>query len=511
MNGMKLLGAALLTLLWLAPVRAADTGFDVAAAVETNAAELQLVLDFHVPAHAYLYVDQVTLDPSPGILLPPVGIPDPQKKKDAQGGWMRVYLENTRQVYRVDGMAPTGFSVTVGFQGCDAHTCFLPQTRTFHFPAGAAVAARAAMAEKPAADIRQWQSQWCEAGRTVGYQSAEAFLPFLDAGHAAPVAAPAAPLSGTRNWRGWWTVILILLGGAALNLTPCVLPMIPINLAIIGAGARAQSRRRGFLLGLVYGLGMALVYGTLGVVTVLTGAQFGTLNAMPWFNFTLAVVFGVLALAMFDLVQIDFSRFQKAAPDKVQAGRLWAALSMGGVAALLAGACVAPVVLWVLLLAGDLYGRGDFSGIFLPFVLGLGMGLPWPVVGAGLTLLPSPGAWMTRVKYAFGVFIIITALWYGYQGVVLLRPVQKVDLAAELQRAAVAGKPVFLDFWATWCKNCETMDATTFKNEKVVRRMAEFTVIKYQAEHPDDPATRAVLDAFNVKGLPTYIILQPAP
>ena len=37
-------------------------------------------------------------------------------------------------------------------------------------------------------------------------------------------------------------LLLVLVGGLALNLTPCVLPMIPINLAIIGAGAQAGSR-----------------------------------------------------------------------------------------------------------------------------------------------------------------------------------------------------------------------------------------------------------------------------
>ena len=48
-------------------------------------------------------------------------------------------------------------------------------------------------------------------------------------------------------------LLLVFLGGLALNLTPCVLPMIPINLAIIGAGAQAGSRGRGFLLGGAYG------------------------------------------------------------------------------------------------------------------------------------------------------------------------------------------------------------------------------------------------------------------
>ncbi len=48
------------------------------------------------------------------------------------------------------------------------------------------------------------------------------------------------PQKGLFDGRGPLAILLIvLLGGLALNLTPCVLPMIPINLAIIGAGAQA--------------------------------------------------------------------------------------------------------------------------------------------------------------------------------------------------------------------------------------------------------------------------------
>src|SRR4029077_3495094 len=71
-------------------------------------------------------------------------------------------------------------------------------------------------------------------------------------------------------------LFIVFIGGLALNLTPCVLPMIPINLAIIGAGTQTgfgegfPSRRRGFLLGAAYGGAMAVVYGVLGVVVILT-------------------------------------------------------------------------------------------------------------------------------------------------------------------------------------------------------------------------------------------------
>jgi thiol:disulfide interchange protein len=124
--------------------------------------------------------------------------------------------------------------------------------------------------------------------------------------------------------------------------------MIPINLAVIGAGTQAGSRRRGFLLGGAYGAAMALVYGVLGVVVILTAGSFGVLNASPWFNTGVAVLFVVLGLAMFDAVTIDFSRFSsRVRVAGSSRGTFALAFGMGALAALLAGACVAPVVLQV--------------------------------------------------------------------------------------------------------------------------------------------------------------------
>src|SRR5439155_25641516 len=118
---------------------------------------------------------------------------------------------------------------------------------------------------------------------------------------------------GLFEGRGPLAILLIVfLGGLALNLTPCVLPMIPINLAIIGAGTQAGSRGCGFLLGSVYGAAMAFVYGILGLIVILTAGTFGTINASPWFNIGIAVLFVALALAMFDVITIDFSRFSSS-------------------------------------------------------------------------------------------------------------------------------------------------------------------------------------------------------
>jgi thiol:disulfide interchange protein len=202
---------------------------------------------------------------------------------------------------------------------------------------------------------------------------------------------------------------------------------------------------------------------------------------------------------------------------------------MGGVAALLAGACVAPVVISVLLLSASLYARGVAAGLLLPFVLGLGMALPWPFAGAGLSFLPGPGRWMQWVKYGFGVFIVGFALWYGRLGVSLLRErspasaqavaasrAEQIDeggwltsLPEALAESARSGKPVLIDFWATWCKNCLQMDKTTFQDPAVTQRLASYVKVKFQAEDIRAETTRAVLDRFGVIGLPTYVVLAP--
>jgi thiol:disulfide interchange protein DsbD len=359
------------------------------------------------------------------------------------------------------------------------------------------------------------------AGTTGGYLGRDDFLEFVGDAESGTVSA------GWFAGRGPLAILaLVLLGGLALNLTPCVLPMIPINLAIIGAGAQAGSRRRGFLLGATYGGAMAVVYGVLGLIVVLTAGTFGTLNASPWFNVAMALVFVVLALGMFDVVPIDFSRWSSGRLSTSGRGTFALAFTMGGVAALLAGACVAPVVIQVVIFASDLYARGTTVALALPFVLGLGMALPWPVAGAGVAALPKPGPWMVRVKQVMGVVILVTAGYYGQlaSGLFDARAVDPGAVADSVQSKLAAGwtdsldaglaqaeregKPVLLDFWATWCKNCLTMDATTFEDPAVTTALADYVKIKVQAEDPDAEPAKGLLSKYNAVGLPTYVILH---
>jgi thiol:disulfide interchange protein len=293
--------------------------------------------------------------------------------------------------------------------------------------------------------------------------------------------------------------------------------MIPINIAIIGAGAKSGSKLRGFTVGLMYGAGITIVYGLLGLAAILTGSTFGSINSTPYFNFGAGIVFVFLALAMFDVFSIDFSRYLMSGKINSKSSLL-TAIGMGGISALLAGACVAPVVIAVLLFSSYLYGQGNIYGLVLPFILGAGMAIPWPFAGAGISMLPKPGPWMVKVKYAFGVFIICIAAYYLFIGYSLISSGKTMpgqvagwfsSLPEALSKAEKEKRPLLIDFSASWCKNCEAMDVSTLKNPKVQEKLKEFVKVKFMAENPNEPGIKEVLFHFKVLGLPTYVILKP--
>ena len=501
----------------------AASPFSVAAQRDVFEGKSAVRVSFEFPADHHLYSSFSVADPSGATLVPLfVPAPDVNGPNDAEPG----YSKSFSAFY-----APSAAdSIVVAYQGCKGNLCFLPEEVALPLGDASASAPPPAMAAE--SDGFPLAARG-EPRRLVGYADVPAFLAFLD---------PSAEPPASSAWRLFLddpgqfylrhgvlpSILLILVGGFLLNLTPCVLPMIPINLAIIGASGTDAPKSARFGLGLAYGLGMALVYGALGLVVVLSGSVFGAINSSPVFNGSIAVLFFALALAMFDVWQLDFSRFRKTGGLAGRA-RIPAVVAMGGISALLAGACVAPVLVAVLALSGSLYSQGVSIALALPFLLGAGMALPWPLAAAGLAVLPKPGAWMEKVKKAFGVLILLLALYYAWNTISAFRaapaanaPVQSafriIDFGKDssdsfdalLREAAASGKPVLLDFGAHWCKVCKLMDATSLRNPAVVAKLGDVFPIQILADSPNKPPAREALAPFAVQGYPTFL-LYPAP
>lgn len=212
------------------------------------------------------------------------------------------------------------------------------------------------------------------------------------------------------------TVLVFLVLGVLLSLTPCVLPMVPILSSIlVGDNVRStRPRLRGLGLAAVYVAGMSVVYTAVGVAAGLSGESLSAALQGPWVLGAFAVLLAVLALAMFDVFTLQLpvgmqSRLS-ARMARLPAGRATGALAMGAISALIVGPCVAAPLAGALLYISQT--RDVLLGGLALFALAWGMGVPLLLAGASAgALVPRAGAWMDGVKRFFGMLLLAVAWW----------------------------------------------------------------------------------------------------
>ncbi len=222
-----------------------------------------------------------------------------------------------------------------------------------------------------------------------------------------PVAKPPVPASTPE--RGLLLGLLVaFMAGLGASLTPCVYPMIPITMAIIGA--KGGGKLRGFSLSLVLVLGMAVTYTVLGVVAARSGATFPAFAQKPAFLIPVSVLFAAFALSLFGAFEIALpqglqSKLQGGGARKGYAG----AFLMGLVLGPLAAPCVGPIIGTVLV---GIAQKGDvFLGGLQLFVFALGMGVLFMTVGTFSAALPRSGDWLDRLKHFMGLVVLGFAAW----------------------------------------------------------------------------------------------------
>jgi thiol:disulfide interchange protein DsbD len=212
------------------------------------------------------------------------------------------------------------------------------------------------------------------------------------------------------------------IAGLLISFTPCVYPIIPIQLGFIGgqtASAQTGGGRaslRGFTLSTLFVVGMAIVYAALGAFASLTGTLFGIWASSPWTYIIVGNVILALALSMLDVIQLPTPQFLANWHPKSKGKGYVSALLIGASSGLIVGPCTAPALGAALAYVG---AQGNvFFGTTVLFVFAIGMGALMIALGAfsgAMTALPRSGEWMVKVKKGFGFSMILIAQYLFVQ------------------------------------------------------------------------------------------------
>jgi thiol:disulfide interchange protein DsbD len=358
------------------------------------------------------------------------------------------------------------------------------------------------------------------------------------------------------------SLLIVFLGGLALNLTPCVYPLIPITIGYFGGQTEGRTGRL-FLLGVFYVLGMALTYSIVGVVTALSGAMFGSLLQQPVVIIIISLIFIALALSMFGVYEFKLPDSWSAKAGGAKSGTV-GAFFMGLTMGIVAAPCIGPFVLSLVTVVA---AKGDaVYGFVMFFTLALGLGLPYLLLAlfsGKLKALPRAGLWMEAVKHIFGFIMIAMALYYagpllpksvnhyllpiygilvalyllffdksasankGFKkfktifslaviavAVYALWPTKEVSIVwqpydkAAFDRAKSANEKIIIDFSAEWCVPCRELDAQTFSDQKVIDASGHFKAFKADMTQTGSEATESLRKQFNVIGVPTVLIFD---
>ncbi|PID73943.1 MAG: hypothetical protein CSB33_01160 [Desulfobacterales bacterium] len=361
----------------------------------------RLRIRFPLPPDHRLYADalDIRVPAIPGISPAGLITPTPVEKKEPDGKNTLFYTDTPlfEIPFTISESAASGelaIPVDVSWRACSAAACFFPEKKKLVV----------SLHINPAASDRESISGSAASGSVIS-------------GTAAPEEAVKSvenenPFQRTARRFGMIGVLAAaFFWGFLASLTPCVYPMIPITVSVIGGG-NTGGIGRGFFLSLVYVLGMSLTYAALGAAAAMSGSLFGACSGHPAVRIAVGLLFIILSLSLFDVFHFRMPGALAARLGGNSGGT--AGIFLTGMASgLVAGPCVGPLLAGLLIYIA---GLGSYvTGFLMMWSFSLGMGLLFLVIGTfsgAAASLPRSGEWMVRLKYFFGFFMLGAALYY---------------------------------------------------------------------------------------------------
>ncbi|MGC9512029.1 MAG: cytochrome c biogenesis protein CcdA [Fidelibacterota bacterium] len=520
-------------------------------------------INSHDPLDEYSIPARITLNDNPYFSVERVHYPDPHLVDlESLGGKSSVYDGTVIIGLYLNQEQPlptsTTLSGTLSYQGCDNEMCLIPMETGFSISVKKENLAKTtpeetekplqsqSVGKKPVEDINLVQNT---EKQISDIESVVTEGDFQTLGEENPL--------GSRNF--FWVLILVFLGGLALNLTPCVYPLIPVTISYFGS---QKAKGNVLILALLYVLGMAITYSVLGTAAALSGSLFGSLMTSPLVLILLALLMLALSLSMFGLYEfrLPYALTQLGGGSRSgYAGSLMMGLTMGIVAA----PCIGPFVISLLTYVAA--SGSALTGFLLFFTMSLGLGIPYiflAMFSAKLDALPRSGEWLNGVRIFFGLVLVGMAIWFihpllnppfsrvllpGYlilagfyyavfnragessagfrkikwilsmaaviAGTWMIKPETGPQTILDwqsyskvvLQQADEEDRYVMIDFYSDSCVPCKELDAITFRDPDVVDMLKSFTVIKVDLTRGGED----LIDMYDIKGFPTIVFLDP--
>lgn len=206
-------------------------------------------------------------------------------------------------------------------------------------------------------------------------------------------------------------VALAFLAGIVTSIGPCNVAMIPLVIGFVGGG-KALSRRRSFVLSLMFVLGLSVTFVGLGLIATLVGGLFGgTTRAWYYVVAAVCILIGLQMLVGFQMPELPgVGRLR----EKIAVRGVTGAVSLGLVSGLVASQCATPFLAAILTYVMAQQGAVVYGAALL-FVYALGRGVPIVLAGtfAGVVKqLQGFSRWTQVIERVSAVLILGVGLYF---------------------------------------------------------------------------------------------------